>query len=257
MKYNDPKGYGVDFRSKTADGPIAMNRLFAVMDYIFSWICFPDDNTLAISVEHLRQLGVEGSTVRWASHCVDYCRVWYGSLPCHPRPDLGFIRDVGKDGWIVPTIDQVIGGVRNADMIQVNSENVVIGLTIDDGPWEVRIGLVGETTGTTVEIVTAKPAATYTMLSVNTTITSILTHLVASCTTASDFPSITLRNDFVGRPTARTLIHSRFPHFQRRPSMCRSRWGTIRTGSARRQTGKSRRSTRGQLFRHLTPGWVR
>lgn len=60
VKYNDPKGYGVDFRSKTADGPVAMNRLFAVMDYIFSWICFPDDETLAISVEHLRQIGVEG-----------------------------------------------------------------------------------------------------------------------------------------------------------------------------------------------------
>lgn len=79
-------------------------------------------------------------------------------------PDLGFIRDVGKDGWIVPSIDQVIGGVRNADMIQVNSSNVVVGLSIDDGPWEVRIGLVGETTGTTVEIVSAKPTTTYTMV---------------------------------------------------------------------------------------------
>lgn len=60
VKYLDPRLTGVNYKTADGGGATAVKRMHAVMDYVFSWICFPDDQTIAISVEHLRQLGVEG-----------------------------------------------------------------------------------------------------------------------------------------------------------------------------------------------------
>lgn len=60
VKYLDPRLTGVSYKTADGGGANAVKRMHAVMDYVFSWICFPDDQTVAISVEHLRQLGVEG-----------------------------------------------------------------------------------------------------------------------------------------------------------------------------------------------------
>lgn len=69
------------------------------------------------------------------------------------NPDTRFIRDVGKSGWTIPQLEVVAGGFQQADMLVVNGSQVVFDVLLDDGPFEIRIGMVGETIGTRVNVV--------------------------------------------------------------------------------------------------------